>query len=150
MLLQAGLPNSIYVKPRPGSNPSIWFSYEWNWRSWFNSSFAVPQPHSKKIHTQEFFKSQNQIVRSKGSKLIALKITPNAVFSKWPQSNHIFRLRKTKVLKQRKQEATLLSYQNSLEAYSQVQLENLRAGQKMRLSKAGPPSPPYVVDPSTA
>lgn len=149
MLLQAGLPNSIYVKPRPGSNPSTWFSYQWNWRSWFNSSFAVPRPPSKKIHTQEFFKSQNQIVRSKGSKLIALKITPNAVFSKWPQSNHIFQVkedRSSQAEKARSHSFILQKFSRSVFSSSTGEPRGWTENE----TKAGPPSPPYVVDPSTA
>lgn len=56
------------------------------------STSAAPHLLSEKMLPQEFLKNQNQILLSKSSKLIALKIILNAVFAKWPQSNPLFKL----------------------------------------------------------
>lgn len=135
-LSKEGCPIPFTSSPGQEIFPPLYFlSSGTNTGSCFNTSFAAPRRHSKKMQPQELFKSQNQILMSTGSKWTALTMTPNAMCLKQNHHQITFSEQGRQKFKPRKQEAVpFILPQFSSTVFSSSN-GHVRVGRKTRTRK---------------
>lgn len=114
---------------------------------------VAPPLHCKRMYPWKLFKSQNQILTSRGSKLTAMLMTPDATCFKWPQSNHVFRSRKTKVQAQKARSPSFYPtqiLQHRILKFKWTPQSWMENEDKETRQMAGRPPSPHVVNQSTA